>query len=225
MGFLKMMLTFLVLIVMATCLTADELLPISSYLGTHKYERVGYHVHTAGDVNGDGLDDFLVGTFHNRTRGPDSGAAYLILGRASGNWGDGISLNNADARFLGRTWYDAVGYFLGGGGDLNGDGLDDMLIGAPAGNDNVAENPGEVFIVLGRSSANWGDNFCLKNNADGSWLGENGQDLAGISAAFIGDVNADGFDDFICGAAYNDYKTTDGGKVYLILGRSAWSRN
>ncbi|HEX9974196.1 MAG TPA: integrin alpha, partial [bacterium] len=54
-------------------LNAQNLLnPTSSFLGTHGYERVGYHLHTAGDVNGDGYDDILIGTFHNNTNGYDA---------------------------------------------------------------------------------------------------------------------------------------------------------
>ena len=66
--------------------------PDASFLGTHSYERVGYHLHTAGDVNNDGYDDFLIGTFHNREEGQDAGAAYLILGKRDVNWGFGNSL-------------------------------------------------------------------------------------------------------------------------------------
>ena len=79
-------------------ISQQMLTPTSSFLGTHDYERVGYHLHTAGDVNGDGYDDFLIGTFHNWTNGYNAGAAYLFLGSQSANWGHDISLLNADAR-------------------------------------------------------------------------------------------------------------------------------
>jgi hypothetical protein len=201
------------------------LTPTSSFLGTQYYERVGYHLHTAGDVNGDGYDDFLIGTFHNKTNEYNSGAAYLILGNSTANWGNDISLSNADARFIGQQAYDAVGYCLGGAGDVNGDGFSDMIIGAPAGDDLVPENPGHVYLVFGKPTPDWGFYSELPSNADASFDGENQQDLAGLSAAFTGDINGDGYDEIICGAPFNDYGANDAGKAYLILGKATgWQR-
>ena len=197
-------------------ISQQNLTPTSSFLGTHNYERAGYHLHSAGDVNGDGYDDFLIGTFHNWTNGYNAGAAYLFLGSQSANWGYNISLLNADARFLGATPYESAGYFLGGGGDINGDGLDDFLIGAEG---------GFLYIVLGRSNANWGTDFVLFDSADAQYEEENAEDGAGMSTAIIGDLNGDGYDDIICGAPFNDYGGTDAGKVYIILGKaSGWQR-
>jgi len=194
--------------------------PTASFLGTHSSERVGYHIHTAGDVNSDGYDDFLIGTFHNRTRGQDAGAAYLILGKEAADWGYKNSLTSADARILGGSRYEAVGYYLGGGGDVNGDGYDDFLIGAPAGNDAVPQNPGHLYLIFGKTSADWGYNYILPSSAGASFDGENQSDHAGQSVAMIGDLNGDGYDDIICGAPYNDYGSNDAGKVYIILGKS-----
>jgi len=195
---------------------SQQLTPSASFLGTHDYERVGYHIHSAGDVNGDGYDDFLIGTFHNKTNGYNAGAAYLILGRAEANWGYDVSLTNADARFLGSKAYEAAGYFVGGQGDVNGDGLGDMLIGA---------EDGFVYVVLGRSTADWGNNFILYDYADARYEAEQEEDGAGMSVAIIGDLNGDGYDDFICGAPFNDYDGDDTGKAYLILGKaSGWER-
>ncbi len=193
-----------------------QLTPTASFLGTHDYERVGYHIHSAGDVNGDGYDDFLIGTFHNKTNGYNAGAVYLILGRPEANWGFNVSLLNADARFLGAKAYEAAGYFVGGKGDVNGDGLADMLIGA---------EDGHVYVVLGRRSANWGRDFVLYDEADARYDSEQDEDSAGLSVAIIGDLNGDGYDDFICGAPFHDYDGDDVGKAYLILGKaSGWQR-
>ncbi|MCK5739065.1 FG-GAP repeat protein, partial [bacterium] len=126
----------------------NEIEPVASFVGTRKYERVGYAMGAAGDVNNDGYDDFLIGTFHSGYRGHDAGAAYLVLGRPSFDWGHYCHLDNADARFLGKQSYDAVGSSVTGG-DLNGDGYSDIIIGAPAGNPAVSDNPGWVYVVFG----------------------------------------------------------------------------
>ncbi|MDZ7263069.1 MAG: T9SS type A sorting domain-containing protein [candidate division KSB1 bacterium] len=195
----------------------NQFQPTASFLGTHEYERVGYHIHKAGDVNGDGYDDFLIGTFHNNASGYNSGAAYLILGKAAADWGQDVSLVHADARFIGSRAYEAAGYYLGGGGNLNGDAYDDFLIGA---------EDGYLFVILGKASANWGYNCILMQSADASYVEESDEDAAGIANAIIGDLNGDGYDDFLCGAPYNDYGAPDGGKVYLILGKSTgWARD
>ena len=200
--------------------------PNSFFYGTHSSERVGYHLHTAGDVNADGFDDFLIGTFHNRKGGYNAGAAYLILGRKTSKWERDISLNNADVIFHGDKGHDAVGYCVAGGGDINGDGYDDMIIGAPAGDNSVMGNPGHLYIMFGRSNTQWwGDALNLPLRADASFDGETGHVLFGMSAAIIGDLNDDGYDDLICSAPYSDYGTTDGGKVYIIPGRvDGWER-
>ncbi len=203
---------------------AGNLIPSASFLGLHYVERIGYALDGGGDVNGDGYDDFLIGTFHNAVVGYDAGAVYLILGRPRLDIGLNTSLSNADARFLGGSSYDAAGYSVACNGDLNGDGLDDMLIGAPAGNDSKPRWPGKVYVVFGDSSASWGNYFYLANSRDSYFEGENGQDLAGLSVAYVGDLDEDGYDDFLCGAPFNDDFGEDAGKAYLVMGHGgSWN--
>ncbi|MDZ7264820.1 MAG: integrin alpha, partial [candidate division KSB1 bacterium] len=200
--------------------------PSASFLGMMDWERVGYYMNNAGDVNGDGCEDFLIGTFHNRENGYDAGAAYLILGHFSNIWGYKRRLEYADARFLGKDSYDAFGYYVAGNGDVNGDGYDDFLIGAPAGNEAGGPKPGHAFLFLGRPNATWGYDCVAQDQADASFVGRHSYDHLGESVAMIGDLNGDGLDDFIIGAPFNDDGTSDGGKIYLFLGkRSGWKRN
>ncbi|MCI0496343.1 hypothetical protein L0Z72_15150, partial [candidate division KSB1 bacterium] len=95
--------------------------PSASFLGMMDYERVGYYMENAGDINGDGCEDFLIATFHNRENGYDAGATYLILGHKDNVWGFKKKLSEADARFTGKDSYDAFGYYVSGNGDIDGD--------------------------------------------------------------------------------------------------------
>ena len=197
--------------------------PSASFLGNQYRERVGYTLSGAGDINGDGFDDFMIGTFHHSSGGWDAGGVYLILGRSDVNWGMDYNLNDVDARFLGAL-LEAVGFAIAGRGDVNGDGYDDILIGAPAGNDQVSYKQGRLYIIFGKPEPDWGMDFYLYENADAIYQGENGQDLAGRSVAIIGDLNKDGCDEILCAAPYNDDGGRDAGKVYLIPGkREGWS--
>ncbi|MBN2091175.1 FG-GAP repeat protein [candidate division KSB1 bacterium] len=194
---------------------------VATFLGTQAYERVGYWVNKAGDVNGDGYDDFMIANYHTKINGYDAGAVYLILGRSNSQWGFNVSLEDANARFLGRMNYEALGYHVGGGGDINGDGYDDIIIGAPAGNPSVSSLPGTAYIIFGKSTVDWGMNAVPYYSASASYEGEAAGSQAGKAVAIVGDVNGDGFDDFLMSAPFFDGYAADGGKVYLILGRSS----
>jgi len=198
----------------------------ASFLGEFYYERVGYYMENAGDVNADGYEDFLIGTFHNKENGYDAGAAYLILGNDTNVWGLKKRLREADARFLGKYEYDAFGFYVSGNGDVNGDGYDDFVIGAPAGNETGGPNPGYAFLFFGKSNPDWGYECVARDQVDASYVGRHAYDHAGESVAIVGDVNRDGYDDFIVGAPLNDDGSHEGGKVYLFLGKpSDWNRN
>ncbi|MCS7220177.1 MAG: integrin alpha [Anaerolineae bacterium] len=188
-----------------------------SFLGSIRDELVGFPVAGAGDVNGDGLDDFLVGAigFGDGVNAPEgAGKVYLILGR-SGGWGASQSLAAiAAGSFVGEDYYDGAGWSLAGGGDVNGDGRDDFLIGAPD-NWEAGEGFGQVYLILGKASG-WAQNVSLRG-ADASFWGERTGSRAGSSLAMVGDVDGDGFDDFMIGAE-EDHESDDGaGQAYLLL--------
>jgi hypothetical protein len=172
-----------------------------------------------GDVNGDSLDDLLFKSHINDEAGNNAGQVYLVLGREAADWGQNYSLSLADASFLGEAADDEAGH--GGaaiGGDVNNDGLDDILIGAPF-NDQAGNAVGKTYLILGRTAADWGMDFSL-DSADATFLGENVDDGAGIEAVYAGDVNGDGFDDFLIGSDYSSDGGYHAGQTYLILGRT-----
>ena len=174
-----------------------------------------------GDVNGDGIDDLLIGAYKNDEAGQDAGQAYLILGKTTG-WGYGVSLDQADASFLGEAPDDGAGFRIDGAGDVNADGFRDFLIVSPENGEGGA-NAGQAYLIFGRAQG-WMVDTDL-GLADASFLGETaGDGLRTVAGA--GDVNGDGYDDILAAGVSNDENGQIAGQVYLILGRAGgWSQD
>ncbi|MFW3146318.1 MAG: putative Ig domain-containing protein [Thermoplasmatota archaeon] len=189
----------------------------ASFHGENADDYSGSDVAGAGDVNGDGYDDFLIGAWANNEGGhPYSGKTYLFLGKPSG-WEMDTNLSKADASFVGENAWDRSGYCIAGAGDLNGDGFDDIIIGAYS-NGEGGKNSGQTYVIFGRSSG-WTRDMDL-SEADASFIGEEADDQSGYSISGAGDVNDDGRDDLIIGARGSDRSGSEAGQTYLILGRA-----
>ena len=193
-----------------------EYAPIS-FLGEDAGDWAGYSVAGAGDVDGDGLTDLLIGALGNEEVGPMAGQTYLVLGRETG-WASATDLGSADGSFLGEAGDDQSAYAMAGAGDVNGDGLADFMIGAPE-NGEAEHQAGQVYLLLGGTSP-WGMDTDL-GNADASFLGEESSARAGNALAGAGDVNGDGLDDLVIGAAESGEGGSLAGQVYLVMGRTA----
>ncbi|MCK5252364.1 MAG: FG-GAP repeat protein, partial [Thermoplasmata archaeon] len=177
-------------------------------------------VSSAGDVNGDGYDDFLIASHWNNDGGENTGQTYLFFGKPEG-WSMHTNISEADASFHGEKVNDAAGYSVAGAGDVNGDGFDDILIGSQRSGDG-GDIAGQTYLILGKADG-WSMDTSL-SDADASFWGENEGDFSGCSVAGAGDFNGDGYDDFLIGASSNDDKESGSGQTYLILGRSkGWS--
>lgn len=192
----------------------------ASFLGEFAEDRSGASVAAAGDVNGDGLQDFLIGAPGNGASGEQAGKTYLIYGKRQG-WAMQTPLNQADVMFTGEATLDRAGHCVAPAGDVNNDGFDDFLIGAPH-NSFLESKAGQVYLVLGQ--AEFPEKTIALNSANSSFCGENADHLAGYALAAAGDVNGDGFDDFLVGAPGNsDAGGANAGKTYLLLGkRTGW---
>jgi hypothetical protein len=197
----------------------------ASFYGENPYDTAGGTwvgwgpvdcVDGAGDVNGDGYDDILIGADANDDGGIISGKAYLIFGNNSG-WSMYTNLSNASASFIGENAYEYFGSTVAGVGDVNGDGYDDILLGA-WGNAESAYDAGKAYLIFGKSSG-WTKDFNL-SNADVAFLGESNSDWAGWGLAGAGDVNGDGYDDILINSQGNDDGGVDSGQTYLILGKA-----
>ena len=167
--------------------------------GEADHVGAGSRVAAAGDVDGDGLQDLLVGASGADLAGTDSGAAYVITGASLSAMAGAVDLGEADGRYLGERSYDMAGYGLAGGGDVDGDGLDDVLVGAPY-QDGGADGAGAAYLVLGPAS-----DFESLADAQLELLGAREGDSAGNAVAVAADMDGDGLAELMVGApVYED---------------------
>jgi hypothetical protein len=172
----------------------------------HDLEFAGSSISGAGDVDGDGNDDLLVGAFGNDRGGHAAGAAYLVLGPVTGT----LDLSLADATLVGEASSDQAGNFVAGAGDVDGDGHDDLFVGAPYNTDGASQ-AGAAYLVAGPVTGTLDLSL-----ADAKLVGEERGDYAG-SVSGAGDVDGDGHNDLLVGAD-NDEGGRSAGAVYLVLG-------
>ena len=188
-------------------------------------DRSGISVASAGDVNGDGFADLIVGAFSADPHGSYSGASYVVFGKAAG-FGANLDLSTLDGangfKLSGVAASDFSGYSVASAGDVNGDGFADVIVGAPLA-DPHGTNSGASYVVFGKA-AGFGANLDLStlNGANGFKLsGVAEDDKSGRSVASAGDVNGDGFADLIVGAHGADPHGTNSGASYVVFGKAA----
>lgn len=180
----------------------------AAFLGEHHASITGIRVGGVGDLDGDGVEELAVGA---QAWGGTTGAAYLLYGdeRRSGT----ASLATAaDARLAGEIPGDIAGTALRGGGDLDGDGFDDIAVGAP----NLRGEPGSTYVFYDGDARITGQVSLV--DADATIVGDAGGDNLGRGVAIADDLDGDGFAELVIGAPRNDAAGEDAGAVYVVPG-------
>ena len=183
----------------------------------------GLRAVAAGDVNGDGHADIIAGAFGADGPGdarPDCGEAYVIFGPADERQTVDFAEGQQDITIFGADSGDLLGLSVASG-DVNGDGIDDILVGAPmaAGPGNERLKAGEAYVIFGSPSLEATIDVALGQQAL-TLFGTGEKDRLGSSLA-SGDANGDGIDDMLVGSFLADGPENaryQGGEAYLVFG-------
>ena len=196
-------------------------------IGDANYDRAGTSVSAIGDINGDGIDDLIIGAPGNDANGDSSGAVYVVYGRTGGISGtlDLANLSAADGFVVRGVTGDELGRSVSYAGDINNDGIGDFVAGA-IGSDLGGNLAGSAFVIFGQagtsrgaitvSSLSGSDGFAIIGDADLDLL-------TAVSRA--GDINNDGIDDLVVGASGNDAGGSSAGRAYVVFGRAGATRS
>jgi hypothetical protein len=168
---------------------------------------VGYSVAGAGDINGDGYSDILIGAPNYDNGQTDEGIVYTYYGSSSG-------INNAAliSYYESNQIYALAGRSVAGAGDVNGDGYSDIIIGIPSG-DNGEGDEGVALIYKGSATGLSGGATVLESNQSNAWFAR--------SVACAGDVNGDGYSDVVIGCPNYDYSLANEGAAFIYHGSAS----
>jgi hypothetical protein len=191
----------------------------------------GKTVSNAGDVNGDGLADLIVGAYNGTTLagGAGAGRAYVVFGKTSGTAVDLTAVAAGTGGFVmnGQCGNDNSGFSVSNGGDINGDGLADLLVSAKLSDLGGGVDAGRALVVFGKTTTTAIELSRVQLTTDNIGFvifGETTGDQAGYRVSYAGDINGDGLADILVAAPYSDAGgVTDSGRVYVVFGKTSQS--
>lgn len=188
----------------------------------------GYSVASAGDMNGDGLSDLIIGAYAaspgNRTK---AGSSFVVFGTRMG-FGATLELSSLNGtngfRINGVSAGDWSGYSVANAGDINDDSFSDIIIGARGTAPGGRSNAGSSFVVFGKNTSYSSVlELSTLNSSDGFWInGVSAGDFSGTSVASAGDINGDGLNDIVIGATQaSPDGRSQAGSSFIVFGTRA----
>jgi hypothetical protein len=193
---------------------------VSRFIGTENSEDAGESVAAAGDVNADGLQDAVIGAERVGTGSNTNGAAYIVLGNAALPASTNLNALGALGTVVsGQTSGDLLGHDVAGGGDVNGDGFADVLLGAR--NATPPQQKGKAYLLFGKASMPTAVAAASIGGVNSGVIfnGLDDNDSAGSAVAAGGDVDGDGYDDLLISASGGDPNSlSSAGETYLVYG-------
>jgi hypothetical protein len=194
--------------------------PALRIAGETEGDASGISIAGAGDANGDGRDDLVIGAVASHNGRSGSGSAYVVF-EPEGPLDDLPAILRQDRGFRidGAAADDWAGYPVSGGGDVNGDGIDDVLVGAAIADGAGRDNAGAAYVIYGAVTPHDVDLAALSPDEGFRIEGESANDNAGGSVAGAGDVNGDGFADVVVGAPHTvHHGRENSGTAYVVYG-------
>lgn len=181
------------------------------------------------DLNGDGFADLIVGTPGSDDKAADAGRVFITIGHAAAGSSQDVSHGTPEVIIIdGVKAGDKAGFAVGAVADMNGDGLGEILVGAPGMDVGAAGDAGAGFVLWGQASGGAGSGIDLADPFSGGGggyaiKGQAAGDMAGWAMTSAGDMNGDGRADVLIGAPGQDGSGADAGAAYIVWGKSSAS--
>ncbi len=182
-------------------------------------DQFGSSVSEIGDLNGDGVIDMAVGAFGDSIGGNQKGAVYVLFMKADGTANSSLKIADNTNGGLSLMDYDLFGNSVSGIGDLNGDGVLDMAVGA-LGDSIGGSFRGAVYVLLMNVDGTANSSLKIADNLNGGpSLAD--EDQFGSSVSGIGDLNRDGVLDMAVGSYGDDSGDNNRGALYVLFGQAS----